>query len=98
MARSVYSRYSIDREMAGKQAEAETALQALNQRRDTLKQKVEYLSNDRGIEAEMRRNFDVARPGEKVVIIVDDTNQATSTIQPLSTTTISTVRPWYKFW
>ena len=98
LARSVYERYTIEREMASKQAEAEAELQMLNERKDSLQKKVDYLSNDRGIEAEMRRNFDVAREGEKVVIILDDTSNA-STIEPLQPVSeATTTRPWYKFW
>jgi len=97
LAHSVYNRYIIEREMAGRQAEAEAELQSLEQRKDMLQKKVDYLSNDRGIEAEMRRNFDVAREGEKVVIILDD-KTATNNIEPLPLTTPTTTKPWYKFW
>jgi len=92
-----YNRYVIEREMSSRQLDAENELKTLEQRRDTLQKKVDYLSNDRGIEAEMRRNFDVAREGEKVVIILDD-EIATNNIEPLSSITPTTTRPWYKFW
>jgi len=92
-----YNRYVIEREMSSRQLDAENELKILEQRRDTLQKKVDYLSNDRGIEAEMRRNFDVAREGEKVVIILDD-EIATNNIEPLSSITPTTTRPWYKFW
>ena len=97
LAHSVYNRYIIEREMAGRQAEAEAELQSLEQRKDMLQKKVDYLSNDRGIEAEMRRNFDVAREGEKVVVILDDV-QSTSQIKVLLPTISTTTRVWYKFW
>jgi len=88
-----YNRYVIEREMSSRQLDAENELKTLEQRRDTLQKKVDYLSNDRGIEAEMRRNFDVAREGEKVVIILDD-EIATNNIEPLSSITPTTTRPW----
>jgi cell division protein FtsB len=91
----VYQRYSIEQEMVERREEAEANLAALEVRRVELEKKVEYLSNERGIEAEMRRNFDVARPGEQVVIILDDEKK--SEIQPLQITT-SDDEPWYKFW
>ena len=97
LAYVTYNRYVIEREMSSRQLDAENELKTLEQRRDTLQKKVDYLSNDRGIEAEMRRNFDVAREGEKVVIILDD-EIATNNIEPLSTITPTTTRPWYKFW
>jgi len=97
LAYVTYNRYVIEREMSSRQLDAENELKTLEQRRDTLQKKVDYLSNDRGIEAEMRRNFDVAREGEKVVIILDD-EIATNNIEPLSSITPTTTRPWYKFW
>jgi cell division protein FtsB len=90
----VYQRYSIETDMAARKAEAETHLKELEDRRAELEKKVEYLSNERGIEAEMRRNFDVARPGEQVVIILDDEKKPE--IEPLSKTVEE--KPWYKFW
>jgi len=93
LAYVTYNRYVIEREMSSRQLDAENELKTLEQRRDTLQKKVDYLSNDRGIEAEMRRNFDVAREGEKVVIILDD-EIATNNIEPLSSITPTTTRPW----
>jgi cell division protein FtsB len=90
----VYQRYSIEQEMVSRRVEAETHLKELEQRRAELEKKVEYLSNERGIEAEMRRNFDVARPGEQVVIILDEEKKPE--IEPLQQTPED--KPWYKFW
>lgn len=97
MARVVYDRYSIASEMAAREAQSKAELQVLEDRQAKLKEKVEYLSNDRGIEAEMRRNFDVARDGEQVVIILDKKTEE-STIEPLDTQTKEADVPWYAFW
>ena len=96
MANIVYGRYVIQQEMVGKEAEARTHLDALEARKAELEKKVKYLSNDRGIEAEMRRNFDVARPGEQVVIIVD--KDASTTDQPLPKMQQEVGKHWYEFW
>ena len=96
LAREVYERYTIEREMAGRRAEVEHRLSELKERRDGLKEKVEYLSHERGIEAEMRRNFDVVQEGEKVVIILEDENE--SKIEPLSPPPPPDDTPWYIFW
>jgi cell division protein FtsB len=96
MAEIVYERYTIEQEMLEKKAEAQEKLDILTARKVELEEKVLYLSNDRGIEAEMRRNFDVARPGEQVVIIVD--KEASTTDQPLPKMTTETPRRWYEFW
>ena len=95
MVSVVYERYSIEQEMMSKRAEAEAHLIQLEARRTELEKKVEYLSNDRGIEAEMRRNFDVARPGEQVVIILDDEKKPEV---ELFDKKVDTDRPWYQFW
>lgn len=91
----VYQRYTIASEMAVRQSEAEKRLQDLEARRGELETKVEYLSNERGIEAEMRRNFDVARPGEQVVIILDEEEK--NNVKPLDAPEAQD-EPWYKFW
>jgi cell division protein FtsB len=96
LGREVYERYTIEREMSGRREEVEKRLEELKVRRDVLKEKVEYLSHERGIEAEMRRNFDVVQEGEKVVIILED--EAEANIQPLSPLPPATPAPWYRFW
>lgn len=96
LGKEVYERYTIEREMAGRRIEMESKLQELTERRDSLKEKVEYLSHERGIEAEMRRNFDVAQEGEKVIIILED--EALANVEPISDPTPLPPQPWYKFW
>ena len=82
--------------MAGRRHEAESDVVRLKDQKAALEKEVTYLSDDRGIEAEMRRQFDVALPGEKVVVIVDPQNKEGST----STTTqvVENEHPWYMFW
>lgn len=95
LASSAYARYKISEEVEKKRQEAERELQQLQSQKDTLEKKVQYLSDDRGIEAEMRRQFDVALENEQVVVIVEpdepEINQATSTY-------IEEVPAWYEFW
>lgn len=69
---SVFERFSVEREMAGKREAKEAELESLKERAAVLKSKVEHLENDRGIEEELRSRFDVAKEGEQVVIILDD--------------------------
>ncbi len=68
---SAYGRYEVAREMAQRRAAAERELASLSERRAALEAEVAYLKSERGIEAEMRRQFDIAREGEQVVIILD---------------------------
>lgn len=92
---SAYDRYLIARDMADRRQAVEQELASLEARRAILEAEVEYLSHDRGQEAEMRRQFDIARPGEQVVIILDDVPEA-STSEPLPA--LPPERPWYRFW
>ena len=91
---SAYNRYLIAREMAERREAVESEISALESRKASMEAEVKYLSNERGIEAEMRRQFDIARDGEQVVIILDDETAATA---PTATAT-TTKRAWYKFW
>jgi cell division protein FtsB len=94
---AVYDRYVIARDMEQRRLEEERVLSELEQQKEQLQKKVEYLSNERGIEAEMRRNFDIALPGEQVVIIMDKEQPPQPEPLPPMPNTTST-RPWYKFW
>lgn len=85
MCVSAYNRFTVERDMAVKLQEREDTLTALKQRAAVLGAKVDHLENERGIEEELRNRFDVAKEGEKVVVILDDkestTSGATSTVQ-----------------
>jgi cell division protein FtsB len=97
LARVVYDRFVIASEMAAREAGSRAELKTLEEREAKLAEKVEYLSNERGIEAEMRRNFDVALEGEQVVIILDKKEEE-SRIQPLDIQVTINDAPWYVFW
>jgi cell division protein FtsB len=95
---SAYVRFDIAMEMRERRIQAELQAQVLQTRKEALEKQVEYLSSERGIEAEMRRQFDVALPGEQVVVIVDD-KENDSEVKPLSTSTRPEEEsPWYMFW
>lgn len=91
---SAINRYLIAADMADRRTAVEAEIHSLEARRQSLDEEVKYLSNERGIEAEMRRQFDVAREGEQVVIILED--------EPVPTEAegeeAPTPRPWYRFW
>lgn len=53
-------------------------LQKEGQRKEALEDRVSYLNNDQGMEAEIRRHFDVALPGEQVVVIVGEEEATTA--------------------
>ncbi|MEM8895785.1 MAG: septum formation initiator family protein [Bacteroidota bacterium] len=92
---SAFTRYQIAAEMADRRVVVEQEASALEARKTALETQVNYLSNERGIEAEMRRQFDIAKEGEKVVVIVDSEVEAPETIPPTASTT---KKSWYEFW
>jgi hypothetical protein len=93
---SAFTRYQIAAEMSDRREVAEQSAAALEARRDELQEQVEYLSNERGIEAEMRRQFDVALEGEEVVVILEDETPAVDV--SVASSTESEPVPWYRFW
>lgn len=96
---SAFERYQIAKTMAERRAVAEAQLATLEARQALLEERVDYLSNERGIEAELRRQYDVARQGEQVVVIVDPPATGPE-IRPLATTSVESAdtHPWYQFW
>jgi len=76
VASSAYGRYQVAREMALRQERLAQELAELEVRREQLRAQVEYITSERGMEAEMRRQFDVAREGEQVVIILEEPEPA----------------------
>lgn len=95
MVFAAYTRYEKMVLVAGRREEVEAEVERLQQQQQALQKQVDYLSDERGIEAEMRRQFDVALPGEQVVVIVDPESQEASS-SPL--TKKRDDAPWYIFW
>ncbi len=96
MAYSAFTRYQIAKNMEGRRKEIEHDVSRLQGQKETLEKQVRYLSDDRGIEAEMRRQFDVALDNEQVVVIVEPEKDE---IKTSSSTYENTKEPaWYEFW
>jgi len=78
---AVHDRYVVERDMAERRAKTEAELERENNRLNELQKKVEKLNTEQGIESEIRKNFDVAREGETVVVLVEEDP---SMVEPLS--------------
>jgi len=78
---NAFERYTIADMMSDRREQVEIEAGALQTQKDALEAQVQYLRDDRGIEAEMRRQFDIALPGEEVVVILEDTEVAAQ-VQP----------------
>ncbi len=90
---SVIERIKVEREMAARSAAAEADLRELEAREIELYERVEYLEGARGVEEEIRKNFDVARAGEQVVILTGEP-PAPEAVPPPAPPKY----PWYQFW
>ena len=95
LAYSAFVRYKIAAEMKERREQAEIEVQELEKQKRLLEKKVDYLSNERGIEAELRRQFDVTLPGEEVIVIMEPENQQA---EPVAATSSEKERSWYVFW
>lgn len=93
---SAYTRYEIAEEMEARRIVVEQEAAALQARKDALESEVQYLSDERGIEAEMRRQFDVAKDGEQVVVIVEEEEDEGVETIPIAESTND--KRWYEFW
>lgn len=94
---SIFERGFIAHEVKERRVQVESEVAALRQRQITLEADVEYLQSERGQEAEMRRQFDVALPGEQVVVIVDEQSTTDAATIPVATSS-QPKAAWYEFW
>ena len=91
---SAFTRFQIASQMVERREAAEAELSKLQTQKKELEAEVRYLSDERGIEAEMRRQFDIALDGEQVVVIVDPQNDE----RKMATSTPPDAPAWYEFW
>lgn len=95
---SAYVRYDIAMEMADRRVKAEQVALSLEARKQALEEQVQYLSGERGIEVEMRRQFDVALEGEQVVVIVEDEPTGPEVTAMSTSSKDKENNKWYQFW
>lgn len=96
---NVYERYLVAVEMKERTERVEAQLDDLQARQQQLEARVEYLKDESGREAEIRKHFDVARPDEQVVIIVDDPALEVESDQVAApAAAVLAPKPWYQFW
>lgn len=70
MVRGVYGVWQKNQVSRENLEAMEDKLDELKERKDDLERKVEALQTDRGLEEAFRENLPVAKPGEKVIIVV----------------------------
>jgi len=91
---NAFERYTIADVMADRRELVEQEAAALEARKALLEAEVEYLRDERGIESAMRRQFDIALPGEEVVVILEDETEVA--FEPMATSTPE-VSGWWRW-
>jgi cell division protein FtsB len=87
MMNATWNMFKKASESAANLATATNELNRLKSREDVLSTEIERLSTDPGIEAEIRNKFSVSKPGEKLLIIVDD--------KPTTTPEVAKPESWW---
>ncbi len=72
---ATYERYLAERKVAHKRVEIQEELSGLQNRAALLETEVSRLKSDRGLEEEIRDRYEVSKRGEKVVVIVGDSEK-----------------------
>jgi cell division protein FtsB len=100
LARSVWTVYKSNKVAADKLNESRRELDALKARKAELDAQIAEMKTDRGAEEEVRTKFQVARPGEETMVIVDNPADGSSTPASAATTSgggiFNSVRKWFE--
>ncbi|MBI2100715.1 MAG: septum formation initiator family protein [Candidatus Vogelbacteria bacterium] len=89
LASSVFRLYEKERRVGRERARLLEEVERLQSRQRELAAEVEKLATERGIEEGIREKFNVVKPGEKVISLVDDET-------PTSSPPVSSSRWWQK--
>lgn len=81
VGRSVWGVYTKERETQQRLNEVRAEHDDLNDRSVFLEGEIERLSTEKGVEEEIRRQYGLAREGERVFIIVDREDEEATTTQ-----------------
>jgi len=77
-ARAVWKVYTKEQESAANVVRAEGQLKRLKDRQELLESEIERLKTSEGQEEEIRSKYNVSRPGEQLLIIVNDDTPTTT--------------------
>jgi cell division protein FtsB len=75
---NVFGMYKKERDTRLRRIEQREVLDELEGREESLREEIERLSTERGIEEEVRSKFEVGKEGEEVIIIVDNPDDKNS--------------------
>ncbi len=66
----------------------------LSERKDFLDAEITMLEDEEGVEWKLRERFGIAKPGERVIVLVDE--EATTTVQEHTESFWDTVWGWFR--
>jgi len=75
LAFPIYRMYEKSRQAVLKNGAVENEIADLEQRKKDLEAKVDRLRSEAGVEKELRARFQIEKPGEKYVVILENPNQ-----------------------
>ncbi|KND48813.1 MAG: hypothetical protein AB200_00025 [Parcubacteria bacterium C7867-005] len=88
MIRGAYGVIVKERESSKYVEDLEKKIGSLSQRQEDLRDGIGRLETEEGIETEIKEKFSVSKPGERVVVVVDQ--------RKISTSSATSSIPWYK--
>jgi cell division protein FtsB len=72
LCKGVFGLYVKSKESATARDAAQARLTELTNRKEVIAREIQNLSQSQGVDREVREKFNVVKPGEKVVLIMDD--------------------------
>jgi cell division protein FtsB len=81
LAHATWNVFTKERESAANVIEASREHDKLQSRQQVLTVEIQRLSTDQGVEEEIRNKYSVSKPGEHLLIIVDNASSTASTSQ-----------------
>lgn len=92
LGRAVYGVVQKERESMRLREEAEQELADLRLREAEIRTGIAEIASDRGVEKALRSEYELAREGEGVIVIVDESDEPKPAPQP------APEAPWWSFW
>jgi predicted Holliday junction resolvase-like endonuclease len=77
--KAAWSVFEKERETREKALAAETQLKELEERERLLREEVAYRASERGLEDTLRTEYALAREGERLMVIIDESSYPTTT-------------------
>jgi cell division protein FtsB len=82
LANATWGVYKKQEASAANTVQAKNSLKKLKDRESVLTAELSRLDTEEGVEEEIRAKYGVSKPGEELLVIVDDKNASTTEKQP----------------